>query len=345
MVVATLQDTTTDMETSMTTTSTGLETTRGASITVSFTLQTTERDHRNFLAWGKFEYTLFETIEDNHDRNLTSPGYPANYPNNANYTWIIKPGYLAYIYFVIFFTDIKSSQTNQCNDDYLQITEIDPCCHTPLKRCGQFNNISILTKGNKIRVSFVSDRSETGKGFLLFWNVSFIPSSSPLTTTSQKQITTLQQGTTTDVKTLMTTTSTELETTREASTTVSLPLQTTTVRRNHRIFLVYIFVVSGVIVVGLLFGLGCLTKQGCCIRRAASIKLTEKDRISSNENDLNPVPIYSSAQEAETVLYEDSRDGVYMEYPEGVYDTPFVKRPHVEQSNQNIYAICKDLVL
>ncbi|XP_062582197.1 CUB domain-containing protein 2-like [Saccostrea cucullata] len=142
-------------------------------------------------ALGKFEYTLLETIEDNQDRNLTSPGYPANYPNNVIYTctWIIKTGYSAYVYFVIFFMDIKRSQTNQCND-YLEITQIDPCCHTPLKRCGQFTNIPILTKGNKIRVSFVSDRSETGKGFLLFWNVSFIPSSSPLTTTSKKQIST-----------------------------------------------------------------------------------------------------------------------------------------------------------
>ncbi|XP_062582206.1 uncharacterized protein LOC134243976 [Saccostrea cucullata] len=99
---------------------------------------------------------------------------------------------------------------------------------------------------------------------------------------------------------------------------------------------------SCAIMVGLLFVLGCLSKQGCWLRRAASSMITEEDRIPSNENDLNPVPIYSSAQEAETVLYEDSRDGLYMEYPEGVYDTTFVKRPHAKPSNQNIYAICKE---
>ncbi|XP_062597691.1 uncharacterized protein LOC134259110, partial [Saccostrea cucullata] len=288
--------------------------------------------------WGKFEYTRLETIEDSQDGYIKSPGYPVNYQNNANYTWIIKTGYVANFYFIIFFMDIKSSQTNQCND-YLQITEIDPCCHTPLKRCGQFDNISILTRGNKIRVSFVSDRSETGKGFLLFWNVSFISSRSHVTATSKKQIITLQQGTTTDAETSMTTTSTESETTREASTTVSLTLQTTTERKNHRNFLVNIFVVSGIIMVGLLFGLGCLTK--CWLRRTVPI-MSNEDRMSSNENDFNPVPIYSSAKEAKTVLYEDTQDGIYMEYPEGVYDTTFVRRPYAKLSNTNIYSTCKD---
>ncbi|XP_062577690.1 cubilin-like [Saccostrea cucullata] len=190
------------------------------------------------FACGKFEFTLLEATEDNRDGYIVSPGYPSIYPNNANYTWMIKTGYLAYVYFFITFMDIKISQTNQCND-FLQITETDPCCYTPLKRCGQFNKIPILTRGKKIRVSFVSDRSETGEGFFLFWNVSSIKTRPLVTTRSKTQITTFLQGTTIDAgATPMTTTSVTSETTTwTVSTTFILPLpKTPTIQTNDRNF-------------------------------------------------------------------------------------------------------------
>ena len=39
---------------------------------------------------------------------ITSPGYPGNYPNNANYTWIIRTGHLgAKVEIKIIYMDIK----------------------------------------------------------------------------------------------------------------------------------------------------------------------------------------------------------------------------------------------
>ena len=53
---------------------------------------------------------------------LTSPGYPGNYPNNANYTWIIKTGHRqAEVEIKIEFMDIK--KWSPC-DDYLLVRRL-----------------------------------------------------------------------------------------------------------------------------------------------------------------------------------------------------------------------------
>ena len=53
---------------------------------------------------------------------ITSPGYPLNYPNNANYTWIIKTGHQkAEVEIKIEFMDIK--KWSPC-DDYLLVRRL-----------------------------------------------------------------------------------------------------------------------------------------------------------------------------------------------------------------------------
>ena len=56
---------------------------------------------------------------------ITSPGYPGNYPNNANYTWIIKTGHRrAKVEIKIEFMEIE--EWSPC-DDYLMVWRAFDC--------------------------------------------------------------------------------------------------------------------------------------------------------------------------------------------------------------------------
>lgn len=118
--------------------------------------------------------------EDGISGQITSPGYPGNYPNNVNYTWIIRTGnHSANVTFRIIEMNIK--QWRSC-DDYLEITEIEPCCFRLLKQCGHLKNYNLSGRGKKIRVSFISDKDLQEKGFHLTWKVTLPPT----TTTTKK---------------------------------------------------------------------------------------------------------------------------------------------------------------
>lgn len=57
--------------------------------------------------------------EDGTSGKMTSPGYPGNYPNNVNYTWVIRTGSLsANVAFRIIEMSIKG--WTPC-DDYLEV--------------------------------------------------------------------------------------------------------------------------------------------------------------------------------------------------------------------------------
>ena len=52
---------------------------------------------------------------------ITSPGYPGNYPDNVNYTWILRTGHLnATVNFTILDSNISEPYIPPC-DDYLQV--------------------------------------------------------------------------------------------------------------------------------------------------------------------------------------------------------------------------------
>ncbi|XP_065926324.1 bone morphogenetic protein 1 homolog isoform X5 [Magallana gigas] len=107
-------------------------------------------------------------ILQGNDGQITSPGYPGNYLNNVNDTWIIKTDdKRANVTFYIQEMDIEKTQGFPCGD-YLEITEEDPCCFRLFKRCGTFSG-HIKARGREIRVSFISDRTITRKGFSLYW--------------------------------------------------------------------------------------------------------------------------------------------------------------------------------
>nr|XP_022327092.1 cubilin-like [Crassostrea virginica] len=128
---------------------------------------------------------------------ITSPGYPANYPDNVNYTWILRTGHLnANVTFTILDSDISEPYFPPC-DDYLQITEKEPCCWQALKRCGQFHPFSMTVKGKEIAITFVTDKSRNAKGFRLIWKVHLpelittMISTTPMMTTTLKTTTTV----------------------------------------------------------------------------------------------------------------------------------------------------------
>lgn len=113
--------------------------------------------------------------EDGISGDIKSPGYPGNYPNNANFTWIIRTGSPSAI---VTFRIIEMNIEKWRCDDFLEITEIEPCCFSPFKRCGQLNETTVWARGKKIRVSFISDDHLTDKGFHLKWRVTVPPTES-----------------------------------------------------------------------------------------------------------------------------------------------------------------------
>ena len=74
---------------------------------------------------------LVDGSSDGKSGEITSPGYPANYPDNVNYTWILRTGHLnANMTFTILDSDISEPYFPPC-DDYLQVRKATSPCQTP----------------------------------------------------------------------------------------------------------------------------------------------------------------------------------------------------------------------
>ncbi|XP_062601668.1 uncharacterized protein LOC134263351 isoform X2 [Saccostrea cucullata] len=172
--------------------------------------------------------------------SLASPGYPGNYPNNVNYTWILNTGQeKAKVTFQFDIFDIFKYKYSSCNEDFLEITVIDPCCFYPMRRCGRFGSFPQIVKGRLIRINFVSDERDTAKGFSLKWKVSLQATTKATKhttkTTTQTKKTTKQITKSTKQITKYTTLTTETNTqttkhpeptTKTSKKTTTLPLST-----------------------------------------------------------------------------------------------------------------------
>nr|XP_022321347.1 uncharacterized protein LOC111123356 isoform X2 [Crassostrea virginica] len=167
----------------------------------------------------------FLTYENGIYGQITSPGYPGNYPNNANYTWIIRTGHQkANVTVKIAMMNIEKWKC----DDYLLIREIDPCCFTAFKRCGVVEGMTVYVRGNEIQVSFISDHGKTAKGFNLTWTVTL-----PATTTLPKtSIITAQKVDLTSSTPITTTTRRNVLTTKLFYTSSTNPIRSTAPREN-----------------------------------------------------------------------------------------------------------------
>uniref|UniRef100_A0A8W8JT18 CUB domain-containing protein n=1 Tax=Magallana gigas TaxID=29159 RepID=A0A8W8JT18_MAGGI len=101
---------------------------------------------------------------------FTSPGYPGNYPNNANYTWSLKTGYskATIVLNITDFSVVEYLAHPRCGD-YLQIEKMDPSYKLIMKRCGNYSSIDWKDTGNMFMITFVSDDIHNSKGFKLSW--------------------------------------------------------------------------------------------------------------------------------------------------------------------------------
>lgn len=76
------------------------------------------------MVMSEFFFSVVNNIlqyEDGITGQITSPGYPGSYPNNANYTWIIRTGsQSANVAFRIIEMNINRWSYSYC-DDYLEV--------------------------------------------------------------------------------------------------------------------------------------------------------------------------------------------------------------------------------
>ena len=92
-------------------------------------------------------------------RSLRSPGYPSNYPNNLDCTWIISttPGSSVEIRFSYFSTD---------SFDYLEIRDGRYSYSRLLARySGTRSTFRFTSSGTTLRIRFTSNGSGTKRGF------------------------------------------------------------------------------------------------------------------------------------------------------------------------------------
>lgn len=97
--------------------------------------------------------------------NFTSPGFPYNYPDNLDCTWIITatPGYYVYLHFTHF--HLEGSRYS-CPYDYVQIyDENNPWNPIISKRCDYHDSWCVYSNSNVLYVRFITDGSVTYSGF------------------------------------------------------------------------------------------------------------------------------------------------------------------------------------
>ncbi|XP_078339046.1 uncharacterized protein LOC111123356 isoform X2 [Crassostrea virginica] len=202
---------------------------RGKKIRVSFVSDSRETAQGFVLMWTEIGGSTILTYETHIYGQITSPGYPGNYPNNANYTWIIKTGHQkADVTVNIAVMSINKWKGSPC-DDYLLIKEIDPCCFTAFKRCGDGEGMTVYVRGMEIQVSFISDNDGlTAKGFDLTWTVTL-----PATTTLPKTtFITAQKVDLTSSTPITTTTRRNVRTTKLLYISSTNPIRSTAPREN-----------------------------------------------------------------------------------------------------------------
>ncbi|XP_078353407.1 cubilin-like isoform X28 [Oculina patagonica] len=108
------------------------------------------------------------------NNTLTSPGYPNNYPNNADcVNWVpIPAGKAMNIYFNEFVMEYHWS----CRWDYLEITNEN--YQTFGKYCGSKSGLNVVVTGQYVVLKFYSDGSNSYKGYRLTFSAFASPTPS-----------------------------------------------------------------------------------------------------------------------------------------------------------------------
>merc|ERR1719300_531408 len=93
---------------------------------------------------------------------IKSPGYPSNYPDNQDCTWIITAPTGSKIQMT--FSDFRLETSTSCRYDYVAVYNAESQRIGTM--CGSRNTTEdITTSTNKMIVKFHSDRSDNFRGF------------------------------------------------------------------------------------------------------------------------------------------------------------------------------------
>ena len=106
--------------------------------------------------------------------DISSPGYPQEYSNDADCSWTIHVSNTSVITLV--FMDLQLENNEGCNFDFVALFDGPTVTHRHLgKYCGADKPPNIVTTSNHLLVVFKSDFNIGGRGFKAYyysgWNV------------------------------------------------------------------------------------------------------------------------------------------------------------------------------
>lgn len=132
-----------------------------------------------FFSECEFQYT------SNHG-SIQSPLYPSFYPEDILCTWVIsveKPSRIR----LTFGTEFDLENGEQCTYDFLSIRDGANVVDKEIGRyCGQHTPETILSSTSSLHITFRSDKSGVGKGFLLAWVAERVDGPNPTTSSTTK---------------------------------------------------------------------------------------------------------------------------------------------------------------
>ncbi|XP_046374905.1 tolloid-like protein 2 isoform X2 [Haliotis rufescens] len=100
-------------------------------------------------------------------KNLTSPGYPSNYPNNIDCQWTLRAPIGRNVKVDVLFLAMESSRS--CSNDYLMFNDGTSSNARRLKRICHKISDSIISSGRYLTISFHTDINLWDKGFRLLY--------------------------------------------------------------------------------------------------------------------------------------------------------------------------------
>lgn len=99
---------------------------------------------------------------------ISSPGYPQEYSNNADCSWVIHVSNISVVTLV--FLDFQLENNEGCNFDFVALFDGPTVTHRHLgKYCGTDKPPNTVTSSNQLLVMFKSDFNIGGRGFKAYY--------------------------------------------------------------------------------------------------------------------------------------------------------------------------------
>lgn len=99
---------------------------------------------------------------------ISSPGYPLEYNNNADCTWTIRVSNASVV--TLLFLDFQLENNEGCNFDFVALFDGPTFAHRHLGNyCGADKPPQVVTTSNNLLVAFKSDFNIGGRGFKAYY--------------------------------------------------------------------------------------------------------------------------------------------------------------------------------